>query len=200
MFGITKKIIKTIKRNSAEKKYGNLKFEKIQFGTYPQSDAKTAEPIEWLVLKKENGKALLLSDKVLHSMRFDADSSDFARSEVCNWLNGHFYKNAFSETEKLRIETLSGANVKVSLLSYEEATEALPAESLRRRPVTNVVKRMKLAGYNKKTGMGNWMLRTPSNKYKPTAAIQIVGVKGEIDLLPVNVPGYGVVPAIIIKM
>lgn len=199
MFGIIKKIIRKVKRNSAEKKYGNLKFEKITFGSYPQSDPKVAEPIEWLILKSENNKALLLSDKVLHIMWFDKESSDFEKSDVYNWLNGHFYNTAFSETEKSRMENVIGTNAKVSLLSYKEVTEALPAESLRRRPITNVVKRFK-KGFDKKTGMGNWMLRTPSNRYKNMPAIQVVGPKGDIDPLGVNLPCYGVVPAIIIRL
>lgn len=199
MFGLIKKIIKVAKRNSAEKKYGNMKFEKMFFGTYPQNDPKTADPIEWLILKTENGKALLLSNKVLHIMWFDKNSSDFAKSDVRNWLNGQFYSTAFSETEKSRMVSVSGLNDKVGLLSYEEVTQALPAESLRQRPITNVVKRFK-KGFNKKTGMGNWMLRTSSDYYKPMPAIQVVGPKGEIDPMPSNVPGYGVVPAIIIKV
>ncbi|MCM1546491.1 MAG: DUF6273 domain-containing protein [Clostridiales bacterium] len=174
-----------------------MKFDKISFGSYPQSDSKTNEPIEWLVLKTNNNKALLLSDKILHVMPFASNTDDFEKSEVRRWLNGQFYNSAFTDEEKARMVNISN-NDKVSLISYEEITKALPAESLRRRQMTNVAKKFK-SGFNKKTGTGNWMLRTSSNYYKPSPAIQIVGPKGDIDPLLANFP-YGVVPVIIITL
>lgn len=202
MFPITKKIIKSVKRRNAEKKYGDMKLETISFGEYPQSNQKTAEPIEWLVLKKENNKALLLSEKILNMMIFDTSSADFAKSDVRNWLNGQFYNTAFSDEEKARMVTLNGSADKVSLLSYEEATALLPAESLRRRIITEAAKKGKTS-FDKKTGMGSWMLRSTNFKAYKTPSIYVVGHKGEIDPLPIEffkVAPFGVVPAIIITL
>ena len=42
----------------------------ITFGNYPQNDLKKKEPIEWIVLKKEYGRALLLSKYVLFAHEY----------------------------------------------------------------------------------------------------------------------------------
>lgn len=201
VIGIIKKIVKKVKISSAEKKYGNMQFEKISFGSYPQSDPKTAEPIEWLVLKKQNGKAILMSDKILHSMVFAADDSDYSKSDVRNWLNGAFYNTAFSEEEKSRLVSVDCD--KVTLLSYETVKELLPAPSLRIRQVTEVAKRVKHAHYKKKAKTGSWMLSSSSDALKYMPAIQIVGGKGEIDPMPISAKApilWGVVPVIIIQI
>ena len=55
------------------------------------------EPIRWRVLKKDNGKAKLLSDVLLDARRFDPTGIEFASSEIRGWLNGEFKNVAFPD-------------------------------------------------------------------------------------------------------
>ena len=80
----------------------------VLFGTYEQDDDTDngPEPIEWIVLDVQDGKALLLSRYGLEQM-IDKDSYRSTDSwETCvqrEWLNGTFYDSAFTETEKSAI-------------------------------------------------------------------------------------------------
>ena len=98
---------------------------------------KSAEPGEvitfgqpdWIVLSVEGGKALLLSEKVLESKRFDSSSNDWETSEMRAYLNNAFYDATFSTQEKGEIvETniITGGkrtSDKIFLLSEEEVNE-----------------------------------------------------------------------------
>lgn len=77
------------------------------FGSYEQDGNKRngAEPIEWVVLKKDGAQALLISRYILDAMAYESSGSDIAWSEssIRKWLNGDFYEKAFSGTEKNNI-------------------------------------------------------------------------------------------------
>ena len=88
----------------ASVKVGN----KIAFGLYEQDgDNTSAENIIWQVLSVENGKATLISDKILDkALYYDFEYSktagagfiDWENSDLRAWLNGDF-KSAFSAEE-----------------------------------------------------------------------------------------------------
>ncbi|MCL2013797.1 MAG: DUF6273 domain-containing protein [Oscillospiraceae bacterium] len=90
--------------------------------------------IDWIVLEVVNGlngkSALVLSDKVLEKREFDESSSDWETSDIRQYLNGEFYENTFSSSEKNKIAesdiTNTGNNTKdrIFLLSDEEAQMA----------------------------------------------------------------------------
>lgn len=94
--------------SSSEIKVG----DSIEFGSYYQtSDGNggfNKEPIKWNVLKVENGKALLLSSKIIDAARYNNTSAtvngyygnNYAHSEVRKWLIDDFYNSAFTENEK----------------------------------------------------------------------------------------------------
>lgn len=71
----------------------------ITFGRYPAA----YNLITWRVLEVDGFTATLLSEDVIACMRFDYDSSDWASSDLCKWLNGLFLKNAFSSSETWRL-------------------------------------------------------------------------------------------------
>lgn len=108
------------------------------------------EPIVWRVLKIEDGKALLSSQKVLDGQEFFVERkrkpnerniprNNYEYSYIRWWLNNVFYETAFSDAEKAAIETTLVDNApyttkhatnyfacndtedKVFLLSYQEA-------------------------------------------------------------------------------
>lgn len=76
----------------------------ITFGSYEQdnNEKNGKEPIEWVVLKTQNDKALLLSRHVLEYSRFNAANQmvSWANSTLRTWLNKTFYNDAFNKTEK----------------------------------------------------------------------------------------------------
>lgn len=92
-------------------------FESIEFGNYYINDiaGEKKEPIEWVIMKKENNRALLLSRYVLDYHSYDDRvrnkannykqfNSDWKDSSLREWLNNYFYNESFNEYEKSVIQ------------------------------------------------------------------------------------------------
>ena len=82
----------------------------VLYGEYEQDNDLTngAEPIEWIVLdKNEAGNCLLISKYALDAEAYNEQSTDITweHSTIRNWLNSEFYDTAFSEDEKPRVLT-----------------------------------------------------------------------------------------------
>ena len=82
----------------------------VIFGEYEQDNDLTngAEPIEWVVLdKNEEGDCLLISKCALDAAAYNEQSADITweQSTIRNWLNSEFYDAAFSDNEKPRVLT-----------------------------------------------------------------------------------------------
>lgn len=83
----------------------------VIFGVYEQDNNwfNGKEPIEWIVLDKEDGRVLLLSQYVLDCKPYHKDNVDITW-EGCSlrgWLNSEFYKTAFNKKQQKQImETL----------------------------------------------------------------------------------------------
>ena len=112
----------------------------ITLGNYMYTAMGSEGPIEWDVLKVEDGKALIISHYVLTELKFDnGGSNNYADSSIRKFLNQDFYDMAFTEEEKARILTTTVDNSaattedaqnvfacentedKIFLLSYKEA-------------------------------------------------------------------------------
>lgn len=81
----------------------------IVFGSYEQ-DNRTgtgAEPIEWIVLSKENGILTLMSVYVLDCVPYNDIQTDvtWEKSTLRVWMNDTFYNTAFTDSEKALILT-----------------------------------------------------------------------------------------------
>ena len=79
----------------------------VTFGSYEQDNDTTngKEDIEWLVLAKEDGKALLFSRYGLYCKEYNEYNTSVTW-ETCtlrSWLNGTFLDNAFSSDEQRQI-------------------------------------------------------------------------------------------------
>lgn len=79
----------------------------VSFGHYPQTaDGTDSTPIEWIVLRKEGSKALLLSRYALDSVYFESpnvmhsDGLRWENSKVRRWLNDEFLHKAFTKEEQ----------------------------------------------------------------------------------------------------
>ena len=114
----------------------------ITFGTYPQTaDGTDKTPIEWMVLKRDGNKALLISRYGLTVKPYHKSdvSTTWEKCSLRTWLNETFMKSAFTIEEQKGIaltnvdssrsqgygewDTDGGNNTqdKIFLLSYAEA-------------------------------------------------------------------------------
>ncbi|MBR3941939.1 MAG: hypothetical protein IKJ55_01160 [Clostridia bacterium] len=112
----------------------------ITFGTYEQDNNTDngKEDIEWLVLDKKDGKALVISKYALDCKPYSQEETNvtWETCDLRNWLNNDFLHSAFSSEEKEMISTVTvpahknpdytvdaGNNTKdkVFLLSIDEA-------------------------------------------------------------------------------
>ena len=78
----------------------------LHLGRYPQTADGGIEPILWRVLSVEDGKAYLLSEYILfaramHTNRgeYSKFKNDFSKTELCQYLNTTFAREAFTEEE-----------------------------------------------------------------------------------------------------
>ncbi|MGI6670014.1 MAG: DUF6273 domain-containing protein [Christensenellales bacterium] len=133
----------------------------VSFGRYSQGTAEEIKEIEWTVLDIDNGKGLLLSNKILDISPFNPTRkpTDWENSVIRKWLNKNFYNSAFNDDEKNKIiETrLSNPNTvfkgtmatntgyggndtydKVFFLNIEEAKKYLNKELLIALPTAKV--------------------------------------------------------------
>lgn len=89
-------------------------FDTVIFGSYPQSDASgnAKEPIEWIVLERDENKALLLSKYILDCKSYEnsGNKKTWGTSTLRAWLNNQFYGNAFSSDEQNKIVTTNVIN------------------------------------------------------------------------------------------
>lgn len=127
----------------------------ITLGSYPQSDKYngTVDPIEWKVLDKAEGKALVISVKGLDMVRVNEKYADvtWETSIQRAWMNGEFLEKAFTAEEKALIldtkvttagcekcGTCGGADTtdKVFALSKEEIEKYFPEKDARRAATT----------------------------------------------------------------
>ena len=122
----------------------------VTLGSYEQDGdvSDGAEAIEWVVLAKEDGRALLLSKYALDCRPYNDDYDDvtWATCDLRSWLNGEFYEAAFSAGEQALVAesdltnpdneeygTSGGADTqdRVFLLSFGEVGQYLPTDEER---------------------------------------------------------------------
>ena len=86
----------------------------VRFGSYSQTNANegTGDPIEWIVLERQDRKALLLSKYILDCKSYNdiEDKTTWESSSLRVWLNTIFYTRAFSDTEKDVVLTVKNTN------------------------------------------------------------------------------------------
>ena len=86
----------------------------VTFGNYVQNySVGPKDPIEWLVISKENNKLLVISRYALdyHCYNKETKSGDFSweKSDLRAWLNSDFIDEAFNSFQPFHILPLSGA-------------------------------------------------------------------------------------------
>ena len=101
----------------------------VTLGEYEQDNKQSngAEPIEWIVLTKEDGKYLIASKHILDYMQYHNTTQMVPWTErtLRLWLNETFYSTAFTQEEKRAIVLTRHTDVQgedyVFLLSGEES-------------------------------------------------------------------------------
>lgn len=101
----------------------------VPFGRYEQDDnaGNGAEPIRWIVLRKENGRALLLSAEILDEQPYHLENKAITWKDCSlrGWLNESFLNAAFTDAERAVIAKtkLNNDNNPASYVSGGKATE-----------------------------------------------------------------------------
>lgn len=118
-----------VKETMADAEVGDA----VVFGRFEQNGNTDdgAEPIEWIVLEKQDDKILLISRYALEKIAYNDDGSaaEFESSTLFAFLNGNFYDNAFNETE--RASLVGEDNKKVTMLDVEQAKKYYEYDSWR---------------------------------------------------------------------
>ena len=168
----------------------------IEFGTYEQdNDASNGkEAIEWLVLETQDDKILILSKYGLDCKAYSVDWEDITW-ETCTlrkWLNEEFINEAFTESEKLLIPTVTVSadrnpgydtnpgnptKDKVFLLSIDEANRYFSSDRMRQCRPTEYADANNIV-LKKNSGNCEWLLRSPGIDQDHAAC---VGGDGRVD-------------------
>ncbi len=185
----------------------------VFFGNYDQGFAAGDEKIEWMVVDKADGKALLISRYALASGCYDADMAvrgreklNWQTSNIREWLNTDFYESAFSDEEKAMIvcgaDGVSDDNV--FLLSESDAMQYFNGKIVNKEyDISDPVNcNARLVSYpcelasvpGSKKGSCNWLLRT----YSENGKVMIINEYGAI--APADPEDYmGILPAIYVE-
>lgn len=94
----------------------------VTFGSYPHTAAGEKQPILWRVLWAGQGRAYLMSDKILDVKRVDGDQRNYKgwlSSELHAWLQAEFIPMAFTAEEQAAL-TQEGDLGRVSLPSSDD--------------------------------------------------------------------------------
>lgn len=173
------------------------------------------EPIEWIVLTVQDGKALMVSKQVLDCRAFNQSKKDIVwlSSGIREWLNGEFWNNSFTDEEKaavLKNETSnlaeegnpewnpamgSSTTDRVFLLSYQEVLRFFPEQNDRKVTGTEYARShgARFAGITT-IGIGetDWWLRSPG---RALGEATFVNVYGNFDTKSIDTK-QGIRPAI----
>ena len=84
----------------------------VEFGSYPYYADGTKESIKWLVLEVKDNKALLISCHILDVAQYHSawEEVTWEKSALRKWMNGSFYNNAFSNSDRDRIVSVENEN------------------------------------------------------------------------------------------
>ncbi len=134
----------------------------IIFGSYEQDSEKWEhkEPIEWLVLAREEDRMLVISKYCLDYMSYFACGGSWQNTTVRKWLNKTFFNYAFSYEEQKIIEKIklgmqetmfkntkekgfSLNNDQIFLLSEEEVSECFINTYLSKAKPTTYAKKIR---------------------------------------------------------
>jgi hypothetical protein len=90
--------------------------EEIKFGSYEQDNdfSNGKEPIEWIVVSKDNNSIQVISKYILDAVQYNYPWTEvtWEKSGLRKWLNNNFFDTAFNNTEKnmIKVNTVKAVN------------------------------------------------------------------------------------------
>ena len=163
---------------------------KVQFGQYPQGANGEVQPLEWRVLAVENGRALLITDKLIDYVQYNKSDTSVTW-ETCTlrkWMNSDFISKAFSGSQQARIATVTNQNPtnpeygtkgghttqdRIFALSIDEAKKYFSSDSDRKAYTTDYAHKK---GYDQKDRSEWWWLRSPGIHRHDAACVSDSGL------------------------
>lgn len=178
-----------ITKEIEEAEYDERRFATVNGKRYRKSGPYyyVFDDIKWRVLAKENGKVLLISDRILDAIIFSPRNeviSEWKDSFIREWLNDYFYNAAFTEEEKeaiikSTIET-DGEETedKIFLLSTEDVTDrSLYFTNDSERIAKQTLYAVRRGAQTGDESAGRWWLRTPGTREN---TVQVVRANGSL--------------------
>ncbi len=163
----------------------------VTFGVYEQdNNMTTKDPVEWLVLKKNESEVVILSKYCLKYSKYDNSSTDWENSYVRSWLNSYFFDNAFDEDEKeFILDTKNITNGKehsdkIYLLSSDEAMSYFSKDADRITEATLYAFEESFSSSKREyADMKNngWWLRNKSNNTNMLSLCTVHGNDGSVN-------------------
>ena len=151
----------------------------IFYGKYEQdgNENNGDEPIEWLILGKENNNTLLISKYILEKMRFGTGYY-WKSSEIRSWMNNEFYNNSFSNYEKEHIQKMITSNEtedNIFCLSAEEARILFELDWDRVAYPTQKLKNANFKVWSDMLDSGEWWTRSISTATNGKGVVPVEG-------------------------
>lgn len=158
------------------------------------------EEIEWRILAKENGKALVITEKIIECKPYDDAGSNVTWSSCSlrDWLNDEFIQLSFDDFEKSLIQTslvvteddekydtIGGedTNDKLFLLSEKEANKYLSsAEERICQGTEKAIENGLSVDEENNDAKGPWWLRSPGKYQDDAMFVFSNGYVGEYEL------------------
>ena len=181
----------------------------IPFGHYPINTKGESQPLVWLVLTVKNGKALLITDKLIDAVPYNTTYTDVTW-ETCTlrkWLNHDFMEAAFTPEERALIITTDLENQgngkdtqdQIFILSRDELCRRLRTPESRICPPSRyLMTELAAAGTYILNGGCCYWLRTPGG-YGPESAC-LVQASGSLDFDFGYDDSYAVRPALWVRL
>lgn len=173
----------------------------VTYGSYEQDNntENGKEPVEWIVLRTQAGRALLLSRYALHTRPYHSEWAEvsWADCRMRSWLNNTFYNECFSSFEKPAVIQASlktnYAGTSVSTKDYVFLLDAVEAKNISQdilycRPTASVK-------VSTEKGYCYWWLRDTTNRKSDANRVHPNGLVYEYGA-NTNATGVGVRPAI----
>lgn len=155
----------------------------ISIGQYEQDNntENGKELLEWIVLKVEEDRLLVVSRYCLDAAPYDTENATdgWTDSSLRAWLNGEFYEEAFSGKERISIlstkvgEGEAATQERVFLLSTEEAEEYFAKEGDRKAEATEyaVGRGISVSSVQENKGCCEWWLRSDGKMEKTAVTV-----------------------------
>ena len=194
----------------------NNEDEVIILGSYYGGDyvinKDAREPIEWIVLAREENKALIVSKYAIDCKRYNEKNASvtWESSTIRKWLNNEFINCAFNSSEQDKIQLTCVKNPdnteygteggndtsdKIFLLSIDEVMKYFKDNRARMcKPTIYATSQGAYEECEYEVGYGLWWLRSPGVQQNRAAVIScggLIGARGDF----VHCTGCGVRPA-----